>query len=251
MQTDNRSDDMLPVVNQELALVPKPKFSYDALLPKPKNLALSQDQVAELASFEAALVILGPAAGAVLMCPGNQEGLADDKKCPYFAKCPLLKMKKAPEGDLCPIERVITEERFSSWCRVLGQEPGELTEDVRVVVSTLVWIDLEEQRCVNILSTGEAARLTQVNVTEALTYSADNNGPPTVLPLTWERVLHVNTQRLGELVEERRMLLKDMMLTPEQKWKIAKAEGKSKGTDLGSQQSTRGDKLRLLDPAIE
>jgi hypothetical protein len=250
MQPDTRSDDMLPVLPPELAVVPKPKFSFDSLLPKPQSLSLSQEQVAELAAFEASLVILGPAAGSVLMCPGNQEGLDQEKRCPYAAKCPLLRMKKAPQGSLCPVERTITEERFSNWCREIEKDPTELSESDRVFVSTLTWLDLQEQRCVNILSTGEAARLTQVNVTEAINY-VDQNNEQQVLPLTWERVLHVNTQRLGELQEQRRMILKDWMLTPEQKWKIAKAEGKAKGTDLGSKQSQRGDKLRKLDPTFE
>jgi hypothetical protein len=68
------------------------------------------------------------------------------------------------------------------------------------------------------------------------------------LPLTWERVLHINAELLAQLGERRRMILKDWMLTPEQKWKIAKAEGKAKGNDIGTQQSIRGDKLRKLDP---
>lgn len=250
MEQDARSDDMLPVLPPELAVVPKSKFSFDSLLPKPTALPLTPEQIAELANFEASLVILGPAAGQVLVCPGNQEGLDLEKKCPYAAKCPLLRVKKAPEGALCPIERTIVEERYSNWCREIGKDPTELNESERVFVSTLTWIDLQEQRCVNILSAGEAARLTQVNVTEAINY-VDQNNEQKVLNLTWERVLHVSTQRLGELHEQRRMLLKDWMLTPEQKWKIAKAEGKAKGTDLGSRQSQRGDKLRKLDPTFE
>jgi hypothetical protein len=61
-------------------------------------------------------------------------------------------------------------------------------------------------------------------------------------------VLHINAELLAQLGERRRMILKDWMLTPEQKWKIAKAEGKAKGNDIGTQQSIRGDKLRKLDP---
>lgn len=251
MQPDfEQSDDMLLPLPINLDSIVKPQFSYDSLLPKPKNLQLSQEQVQELAAFEASFVILGPAAGAVLQCPGNQEGLTDDKKCPYAAKCPLLRMKKAPQGELCPIERVITEQRFTSWCKVVGQEPESLTEDARVTVSQLVWLDLQEQRCVNILAVGDASRLTQVNITEAINFT-DNANNQVVLPLTWERVLHVNTERLNNIQEQRRMIMKDWMLTPEQKWKIAKAEGKAKGGDLGSRQAYRGDKLRQLDPVFE
>ena len=115
---------------------------------------------------------------------------------------------------MCPIERAITEERFSSWSRAVGQDPEYLTEDARATVSTLTYIDLQEQRCTNILSTGEAARLTQTNVTEAINFTTvDQAGEQTqtVLPLTWERVLHINAELLAQLGERRRMILKDWM----------------------------------------
>lgn len=252
MQTDERSEDMIEVFQPDMLDIveSKPKINFDSLLPKPKNLQLTPTEVQELSSFKASLVLLGPAGGAVLVCPGNQEDLTPDQKCPYAAKCPLLRVKKAPKGELCPIERVITEQRFVAWCERIGQDPTQLTEDARITVSELVWLDLQEQRCVNILSTGEAARLTQVNVTEAINFTGPDN-QQTVLPLTWERVLHVNTIRLDNIQDRRRLILKDWMLTPEQQWKIKKAEGKAKGNDLGSAQAARGDKLRKLDPAFE
>jgi hypothetical protein len=40
------------------------------------------------------------------------------------------------------------------------------------------------------------------------------------------------------------MILKDWMLTPEQRWKKAKAENKGTGKDLSSKQSARADLLR-------
>jgi len=250
MQPDTRSEDMLPQLPNGTAVDSPVKFTYDALLPKASDLNLSQSQVDELAAFEASLVILGPAAGSVLVCPGNQEDLTDDKKCAYAAKCPLIRMKKAPQGKLCPIERTITEQRFSSWCKVVGQEPDQLTEDMRTLVSDLVWMDLQIQRCVNILSTGEAARMTQTNITEAVNYT-DGEGEQQVLPLTWERVMHVNTLRLDSLQDRRRMLLKDAMLNNEQRWRIAKSEINAKGTDLGSRQAQRAAKLRGLDPVFD
>lgn len=253
--SDIRDDDIINLseIDDVDIVESKPKLSFDLLLPKPKDMKLTEEQVQDLAALQAAFVILGPAAGAVLICPGNQENLSDDKKCPYFAKCTLLKAKKAPEGYLCPIERVITEQRFTSWCQRIGQDPTSLTEDARITVSELVWMDIQEQRCVNILSTGEAARLTQVNVTEAINYTTDNGQglQQQVLPLTWERVLHVNTARLDTLQEKRRLLLRDWMLTPEQEWKKQRAEGKAKGADLGSIQAARGDALREMDPVFE
>jgi hypothetical protein len=72
-----------------------------------------------------------------------------------------------------------------------------------------------------------------------------------VLPLTWERVLHVVTERLDNLQDRKRMLLKDAMLTNEQRWRVAKSELGTKGTDLGSRQAVRAAKLRSLDPAYD
>lgn len=247
---DTRIEDMTQLDALEAAEL-RPNFTFSSILGTQADLNLTEPEARELLAFQRSLVILGPAGGAVLMCPGNQKNYRPEDMCPYAAKCPLLRAEKAPEGKLCPIERTLTEERFSSWCKTVGQEPDALTEDTRATVSQLTFIDLQEQRCVNILSTGEAARLTQVNVTDAINFTvADPEGGmrQEILPLTFERVLHVSTELLAQLQERRRMILKDWMLTPEQKWKIAKAEGKAKGNDIGSQQSARGDKLRKLDP---
>jgi hypothetical protein len=65
------------------------------------------------------------------------------------------------------------------------------------------------------LATGEAARLTQTNVTEAINFTTvDQEGgqTQTVLPLTWERVLHINAELLAQLQVQRRMILKDWMM---------------------------------------
>ena len=176
------------------------------------DLGLTMDESKELANYQRSLVILGPAGGAVMLCPGNQVGVPVEQRCAYAAKCPLLRAGKAPADKLCPIERSITEERFSSWSRTVGQDPEYLTEDARSTVSTLTYIDLQEQRCTNILSTGEAARLTQTNVTEAINFTtqdAEGAQTQTVLPLTWERVLHINAELLAQLQVQRRMILKD------------------------------------------
>src|ERR1035441_7455980 len=160
---------------------------FSSILGTQAELGLTMDESKELVSFQRSLVILGPAGGAVMLCPGNQVGTPPEQRCPYAAKCPLLRADKAPADKMCPIERVITEERFSSWSRTVGQDPEYLTEDARATVSTLTYIDLQEQRCTNILSTGEAARLTQTNVTEAINFtrSEEEGGQTqTVFPLT-------------------------------------------------------------------
>jgi hypothetical protein len=166
------------------------------------------DESKELVAFQRSLVILGPAGGAVLVCPGNQVGVPTEQRCAYAAKCPLRRAGKAPADKLRPIERALTEERFSSWSRTVGQDPEYLTEDARSTVSTLTYIDIQEQRCTNILATGEAARLTQTNVTEAIdftTQDAEGAQTQTVLPLTWERVLHINAELLAQLQVQRRI----------------------------------------------
>jgi hypothetical protein len=251
MSDEERLDDPLgPEPSPSESVLPI--LSISSLLQGPGDMGLTPAEHDELRAIQQSFIILGPAAGAVLICPGNQVGVPEDKLCPYAAKCPLLRAQKAPQGRLCPIERSLTEERFSSWCSTIDKDPGRLNEADRSTVAALVWIDIQEQRCVNIMSSGEASRLTQTNVTEAVPFSTTD--PLThelindVLPLTWERVIHVNTQLLDQLVERRRMILKDWMITPEQKWKIDKAEGKRRGTDLGTQQSILGDKARKGDP---
>lgn len=248
--SDLRIEDMVSIDAADIASL-RPAFTFSSILGDSLELKLTDPEAKELMAFQRSLVILGPAGGAVLMCPGNQVDVKVEDRCPYAAKCPLLRAQKAPADKLCPIERTIVEERFSSWSRTVGQEPDQLTEDARATVSQLTYIDLQEQRCTNILSSGEAARMTQINVTDAINFSVqgeDGSMQQQILPLTYERVLHINAELLAQLQSERRMILKDWMLTPEQRWKIAKAEGKAKGNDIGSQQSARGDKLRKLDP---
>jgi len=196
------------------------------------------EEAQEFEAYQTALTILGPAAGSVLMCPGNQTNLAPEDMCPYSSKCPLLRMQKAPEDHMCPIERKLVEERFNAWCREIETDPITMLESDRVAVADLTWIDLQEQRCLHILSKGEEARLTVTNPKDV--------HPETLLPISWEKVIHPNSELLVVLQTQRRSILKDWMLTPEQKWKKAKAEGKGTGKDISSLQSANADKLRKI-----
>jgi hypothetical protein len=224
--------------------VPAPKFNVTSLIASDADLGLTVDERQALESYQTAMLVLGPAAGSVLLCPGNQDNLDEQDRCPYSAKCPLLRMGKAPENKLCPLEMKVTEERFGAWCRELGKEPGQLDESDRSAVSDLVWIDLQEQRCLHIVAKGEEARLTVINPKDV--------HPETLQPVSWERVIHPNVELLAQLQTQRRIILKDWMLTPEQKWKVARAEGKGSGKDIASQQSAKADKLRRFDgPVIE
>ena len=227
-----------PVTEQpDLPTIP----DLETLLPIPSANQLTEQENARLQQFQQALVIIGQAAGGALVCPGNQIGVVDTQRCPYAAKCELLRVQKAPQNELCPIERELILARFYGWCNTLGADPKNLREDVRAVVSELVWIDIQEQRSNAILARGESARLTQINV-------KDSN-PETGEWLSWERVIHSNAVLLESLHTRRRMIMKEWMLTPQEKFKAAKAMGKlGSGEDLSKKLSTRADKLRDLEP---
>jgi hypothetical protein len=128
---------------------------------------------------------------------------------------------------MCPVERLIVEERFNAWCRELSTDPVLAKESDRVAISDLCWIDLQMQRSLHILSKGDEARLTVTNPKDV--------HPETFLPISWEKVIHPNVELLVTLQTQRRMILKDWMLTPEQKWKREKAEGKGSGTSRPAQ----------------
>jgi hypothetical protein len=214
-----------------------PQLALSTLLPSPV-MELTDEENAEVKAHQLAARVLGPAAGAVLVCPGNQVGVPDEQKCPYFAKCPLLRVHKAPLGRLCPFEKDMIESRFGAWCHELDIQPDQLLESERATIADLVWLDIQEQRCLNILSSGKASRLTQINVKESNPESGEH--------LAWERVTHANMELLDRIHTQRRMIFKDWELTPEMKTKKAKLEGKGRGTDLGSQLSAKADKLRRL-----
>lgn len=221
----------------------KPKIGTLSLVADLDDLNLTQEEREEVDAFNQVNVILGPAAGAALVCPGNQLDIPEHLKCPYAAKCPLLRMQKAPAHRLCPLEKSYIEERFSSWCQEIEADPLHLSETNRVAISDLVWIDVQINRCNNILSAGENARLTHKNITEAVVIEGQT--APTTL--TWEYVIHSNAELLAALQERRRMILKDWMLTPQEKFKRDRALGLGKGNDISSQQSARADKLRTIN----
>jgi hypothetical protein len=242
------NEDLVQVDIASIDLTTSAPFT-NSLLAGTEDLGLTEAEAAEFEAYQTSTNILGPAAGAVLICPGNQIGAPLDQRCPYYAKCPLRRVNKAPENKLCPIEHKITEDRFNAWCRELNEDPLTLSETNRSVVSDLVWIDLQVQRCTNILSVGEDARLMHTNVTEAMLI--DPNSPP--ITITFEKVLHIATQRLDQLLIQRRMLLKEWMLTPEQKFKIAKEIGAfhNDNSDISSEMSAKADAIRKLKKPID
>jgi hypothetical protein len=210
----------------------------DDLLPIADIPTLTEAEITEASRFQNAINILGPAAGAALVCPGNQESLSDEDKCPYSAKCVMLKAKKAPKGQLCPIEAQQITELFKNWAAELEKAPMELTASERVFLSEIVFLGIQEQRCASIISKGKAAQLVQINPKEV--------HPETLDPLTWEKVIHANVLRLDQISLNRSRLLKEWMLTPEQKAKQARWDGKTKNTDESSKQSLIADKIRQI-----
>jgi len=214
-----------------------------SLLPYPSTLELTPSETQRLQQFQTALIVIGQPAGGVLVCPGNQIGVEDASRCAYAAKCELLRAGKAPQNELCPIERELAIARFNGWAATIGADPRALREDQRAVIGELTWIDIQEQRCSNILARGEASRLTQINV-------KDSN-PETNSWISWERVIHSNAMLLESLHTRRRMIMKEWMLTPEQKFKAAKALGKlGAENDISKKLSARADRLRSLDADV-
>jgi len=207
-----------------------------------KHISLTLEETDRVQKLQTALLVLGPAGGSCLVCPGNQINTPQDERCPYYSKCELLKMRKAPQGELCPIEANYIATRFTDWAKELNRTVDQLTETERCFVSDLTWIDTQALRCNSIVSEAEASRLTQLDPKET--------HPETGEILSWQRVVHANMARLDMLVTQRRMLLKDWMLTPEQKAKQAKWEGRTVGNDISKKQSATADKLRDLGMTI-
>lgn len=225
----------LPVSSPETAIQITPKVA-SSLVATSQDYGLTVVEQQEVDSFNKSMFILGPAAGAILICPGNQDALDEQDKCPHSAKCPLLRMHKAVPDKLCLIELRLTEERFGGWCKELEVEPDNIPESERVSISDLVWIDIQETRALSIISKGEEARLTATNPKEV--------HPETFVPIAWEKVIHPVVERLDQLLSSRQSILKQLMLTRELKWKKAMAEGKGSGNDLSTQQAARADKVR-------
>src|SRR5271157_3079589 len=114
-------------------------IDLNSLLPNPPLQGLTAAEGQALQQFQQALIVLGQAAGGALVCPGNQIGVADASRCPYAAKCEILKLQKAPQGELCPIERELLLARFKGWCKhpSINVELENLREDQRSVVAEL------------------------------------------------------------------------------------------------------------------
>ena len=204
---------------------------YSLILPT-GSIDLTVEQARRVQQHHQALIILGASGASPLQCAAG---------CPMAFRCPLATMQKAPVGQACPFEVDYVRVRFSAWLGELGRTPETLLESERAVVSNLVYIDIQEQRCLAILSKAENAAMVSRSVRDV-----DENGNV----VCWEDVVHINRQILSDLTVQRRALLRDFELTPEAKTRKRKAEGPQPGSDLSSRMADNLDKLRHAQRTI-
>lgn len=195
----------------------------EALLPFP-NIDLSPEEAARVASFQEARLVLGAAAAAVMVCA---------PECPRTNQCPLA-MNHRPAGHKCPLEIHYAKERFVRWAQEIGADPNEMGETERIAVAQLTSIDIQEQRCLDVVAIGEDAKLTQRSVKDC-----DTNG----VPIAWETIIHQNVQLIEQLQNRRRQILRDWELTPEMRSKKTRGIIKAVG-DLANKSTDNADKLR-------
>ena len=194
------------------------------LLPS-KDLNLTSEQKSVVARYNQANLILG-AAGQILICA---------ESCPFKSRCPLYKMGQAPFTYPCPFEANYAVERFAAWLKVVVPEGQEMTETERSTIATLVYLDIDEIRCRNILSDAENAKLTSLVVRD--------KDIETDTPIAYEEVIAANSERLKEILYERVTLLTAFELTPREKTRKNRFSKKA-GSDLASKQSMVADKIR-------
>lgn len=201
---------------------------FSALLPS-SIIDLTPEEQKKISTFQEARIILGSAGTAPMICAGEN--------CPIALTCPLFKMHKAPVGELCPFETSYVVERFSGWMKELIRTEISLSETERSSIAQLVVIDLQEQRCLSIMSTGKAASMTDLSVKEIDMQTGD--------ALAYERIVHANMIILSELRTARRMILDDMERTEKAKTRKMRSIQQSTGKDMASIQSANADKVRM------
>ena len=213
------------------APVLSPYQQFSLLLPA-GSIDLDQNEARQVQQYHQALVILGSAGASPMKCA---EG------CPTAFRCPLALLSKVPVGQSCPFEVDYVRTRFAAWMRELDRTVDNLLESERSAISTLVYIDVQEQRCLAILSKAEDASMVSRSVRDV---NEDGN------VVCWEDVVHINRQILEGLHNQRRGLLRDFELTPEAKTRKRKADGPRPGSDLSSRMAGNLDKLRQAQRTI-
>lgn len=197
-----------------------------ALLLPTGSIDLSTEEQKKVQVYQEARLVLGSAGIAPMRCAGDT--------CPIAKTCPLVKINKAPVGEICPFEASYVVERFAGWMKELERTEITMSETERSSIAQLVVIDLQEQRCLAIMSEGKAASMTDLSVKEVDLQTGD--------ALSYEKIVHANMQILAELRTARRMILDDMERTERAKTRKTKIEGK-KGKDISTRQSANASAI--------
>jgi hypothetical protein len=230
------SDDLLPesvlfktpVQNLPSAPVVSNTVDRFSLLLPTGHIDLTTEEKQKVQVYQEARLVLGSAGVAPMRCAGEA--------CPIATTCPLIKMKKPPIGEICPFEANYVVERFTGWMTELERTELTITETDRSSIAQLVVIDLQEQRCLSIMSEGKAAAMTDMAVKEVDLQTGE--------ALSYEKIVHANMQIVQELRTARRMILDDMERSEKAKTrKLKTLQGKT-GKDLATRQSANADRVR-------
>jgi hypothetical protein len=197
------------------------------------EIELAADELEQVQIYQMANLVLGPAAAAPMICEPNCPN-------PFRSVCPLAQAHKAPLGQRCPFEQQYIGERFIGWLNEIGRTLEDLLESERSAITTLVTLDLQERRCSAILAEAQNAQLTSRSVRDV--------DASTGMPIAWEDVVHLNAERMNQIIDKRRAILRDLELTPEMKTRRTKALGQVNksiaGKDFASRSSEITDKVR-------
>lgn len=207
---------------------------FSKLLPT-GNIDLTPEEQKTIQIYQEARLVLGSAGAAPMKCAG--------KDCPISSTCPLFKINKAPIGELCPFETNYVVERFANWMKDLERTENTLTETERSSIAQLVVIDLQEQRCLTIMSEGKQAAMTDLAVKEVDLNTGD--------ALSYEKIVHANMVIIQELRTARRVILDDMERTEKAKTRKLKTLQNRTGKDLASKQSRNADTIRKTLETID
>jgi hypothetical protein len=220
--------DAIEKVEKDIQPLTQLQDRFAALLPTAApDLTIEEQKKVQV--YQEARLVLGSAGVAPMRCAGEL--------CPIANTCPLMKIHKAPLGETCPFEANYVVTRFVGWMSELNHTEQTLTETDRSSIAQLIVIDLQEQRCLAIMSEGKEASMTDLSVKEVDLQTGE--------ALSYEKIVHANMQILEELRTQRRMLLDDMERTEKAKTRRLKLMQGKTGKDLATRQSANADKVRL------
>ena len=221
----------LTEMEEFLVALQKNQLKLTSLLPIAAVELTAPQQVAAR-SYQMAQLVLGPAASTPMLCA---------KTCPtpFRSVCMLAQIGKEPIGQRCPWEQQYAVDRMIGWMSEIGRTFADIMESERSMLQSLVTIDIQERRCNMILADAGNAQLTSRAIRDV--------DVETGTPLCWEDVIHANAELMDNLTTRRRMLLKDLELTPEAQTRRKKSLGLLKqggGRSLANRQSESNDRLR-------